>query len=106
MDRFKKSFEQALTAFKAMFKRCHSPFCENPLEPSARGQRRYCCDQCRLDNWAVKRAAELLSPFGAAKGWEILKNVLEKEPDEGEKNIRASLSPETGKNGQRIGLEN
>jgi len=59
-----------------------------------------------MDHWVLSRAAELLFPFGATKGWEILKSLLKKEPDEGEKNIRASLSPETGKNGQRIGLEN
>jgi len=32
-----------------------------------------------MDNWAVKRAAELLSSFGMVEGWKVLKSVLGKE---------------------------
>jgi hypothetical protein len=41
---------------------CQSPFCEGRFEQTGMKvkPRRYCCDECKLDLWAIRRAAKLL----------------------------------------------
>jgi hypothetical protein len=41
---------------------CQSPFCDVRFEQTGMKvkPRRYCCDECKLDLWAIRRAAKLL----------------------------------------------
>lgn len=46
---------------------CASPFCNNN-----RGKGRFCSSKCRLDGWAIRRAAQLLDKVGAIEFFEIM----------------------------------
>ena len=47
-----------------------------------RTPRRVCSDQCKGDTWALRKAADLLSPFSTEKKLEILEAVIKGKPCE------------------------
>jgi len=60
-----------------MSEACSNPICGNPIEPETenrwrRTPRKFCCDGCKHDAWAIRRAAELLALLPAEKKLEIL----------------------------------
>jgi len=58
-----------------MFETRRNPLCTVPLGERKRKPRRYCCDGCKMDVWALRRVAAMLLPLGPARGWEILENL-------------------------------
>ena len=46
---------------RGVSKRCLNPYCDSPVvtHPKAVHARKFCCSQCRLDHWALRRVAEL-----------------------------------------------
>jgi hypothetical protein len=56
--------------------RCANPFCDKQdkqMEIKPRGKhKRYCCDQCRMDGYVLRRARELLGKVGIIKFHELL----------------------------------
>ena len=56
---------------------CSNPLCEHPVvtHPKAIYRRRFCCNQCNMDTWALRRVAEMLLPHGQARAWEILEGM-------------------------------
>jgi hypothetical protein len=68
-----------LTAFKLdktpEMKRCESPICAVEFEQTgmAIAPRRFCCPECRMDAWTIKRVAELLKQLSDAEALKILR---------------------------------
>lgn len=65
------------TAFSAGAK-CGNPVCGVSFEPSgmAISPKRFCSRRCRLDAWAIKRAAELLAKFSDAGLLSIMRGTM------------------------------
>jgi hypothetical protein len=55
-----------------MSERCLNPICNAELGPRHRRSKKYCSDRCRLDGWALARAARLLFKIEPARWHEIL----------------------------------
>jgi hypothetical protein len=57
--------------------KCASPVCQVRFEPSGLDikPKRYCCDGCRMDVWAIKRASKLLERFTADETLRILRGA-------------------------------
>lgn len=51
---------------------CANPLCANRLPEDARSDKRFCCDDCRLDAWVLARAAQLLFKLAPAHWYKIL----------------------------------
>lgn len=51
---------------------CQNPICRTSLPPDSRESRRFCSDKCRLDGWALNRAAKILAKVLPAE-WTTLK---------------------------------
>jgi hypothetical protein len=63
-----------------MFKECTNPLCENPIESDngkswRRTPKKFCSDKCRVDVWALRKTADLLSAFSADRKLEVLEVV-------------------------------
>src|SRR5262245_26341375 len=63
-----------------MHEHCLSPLCNNLIDQRPcwgrktawrRTPRRFCSDRCKGDTWALRKAADLLSPFSTEKKIEI-----------------------------------
>ena len=69
--------ETALTAPGGHSCVCANPFCDTPMaDLSPQGKhRRYCCDHCRLDGHALRRAKELLNQVGIVRFHALLDRV-------------------------------
>jgi hypothetical protein len=64
-----------------MFDECTNPLCTNPIEFASgitwrRTPKKFCCDECKTNVWALRKAADLLSSVTAKKKLEILESVL------------------------------
>jgi len=55
-----------------MSERCLNPVCKADLGPRKRRNKKFCSDRCRLDGWALARAAQLLFQIEPARWYEIL----------------------------------
>lgn len=55
-----------------MSDKCRSPVCRADLGPMKRRDKKFCCDKCRLDGWALTRAAKLLFRIEPSRWYEIL----------------------------------
>ncbi len=60
---------------------CSNPICEKRVKPVAenrwrRTPRIYCSNACNRNSWAIRRAAELLSPLPVEKLLEILEAAI------------------------------
>ena len=56
---------------------CASPLCSVVIPPPAPGKwrrtkRRFCCNACKRDSWALKRAAEVCNQLGVVTFFMIL----------------------------------
>jgi hypothetical protein len=61
----RKCASTALTHIQNDSGRCANPFCDKQREIKPRGKHgRYCCDQCRMDGYALRRAKALLNKVG------------------------------------------
>jgi hypothetical protein len=69
--------EAALTQLNGHSLRCANPFCHNAVEiKSPRGKHgRYCCDHCRMDGYALRRARALLNKVGLIEFHELLEKA-------------------------------
>lgn len=60
-----------------MSERCLNPLCGSDFTPYGHGHpQKFCSKQCKMDKWALKRTAELLSPLPAARKLGILAGLL------------------------------
>lgn len=59
-----------------MSEACGNPICGNLIEPTKGNWRRtpkkFCCDKCRTDGWAIRRARDLLASLPEDRRREIL----------------------------------
>lgn len=63
----------ALTHIQNDSGRYANPFCDKQRETKPRGKHgRYCCDQCRMDGYALRRAKALLDKVGIVRFHELL----------------------------------
>jgi hypothetical protein len=55
---------------------CANPFCQNLLPARAKygPAKRYCCQQCRLDGYVIRRASEMMTQAGVPRFFQILNN--------------------------------
>jgi hypothetical protein len=55
--------------------KCESPACSDEVKPVKHGgdPQKYCNEQCRLDAWAIRRAAKLLEGVSDERALEILR---------------------------------
>jgi hypothetical protein len=53
---------------------CGSPVCSVRFDQTgmAISPKRFCCDQCKLNTWAIRKAAKLLKGYSPADVYEIL----------------------------------
>ena len=69
-----------------MFESCHNPLCKKKLDSGERKPgtpKKFCSDRCKVDTWALRRAAFLLWPLGSQKGWQIVRALGDTEPRTG-----------------------
>jgi hypothetical protein len=57
---------------------CQSPFCDVRFEQTGMKvkPRRYCCDECKLDVWAIRRTAKLLEGLSDEEALKIVRRGL------------------------------
>lgn len=57
-----------------MLEACQNPLCkvDLPSEGKPKRNRRFCSNECKLDGWALRKAAELLLPKGQEEAWNML----------------------------------
>ena len=65
MDEHKEALQTQLAKFGDSSQRCLSPLCRNRMEPKSKhaAVKFYCSVKCKIDAWAVHRAALLLADF-------------------------------------------
>lgn len=70
---------------------CQSLTCQNRIEPVSRDNgksawrrvpRRFCSPKCRLNHWALTRAAKILSPFQPVEAAKMLRQALRQEAND------------------------
>jgi len=56
---------------------CEGPFCSVRFEPSGMKikPKRYCCGECKMDAWALRRSAKLLTNLSDAEALKILRRA-------------------------------
>jgi len=62
---------------------CQRPFCDVrfPQTGMKMKPRRYCCDECKVDAWAIRRVAKLLAKLSDDEAIQILKGEPMKQTD-------------------------
>jgi hypothetical protein len=63
------------TSLKGSLTVCESPVCSVEFEPSRLyiKPKRFCCDQCKMHAWVIRRASKLLDGLTDEKKLEIMK---------------------------------
>jgi len=61
---------------------CANPICTKILPPGSRSDRRFCSDACRLDGWALARAAKLLLRRIEPTRWNQVLDLAAKSEDD------------------------
>jgi hypothetical protein len=56
---------------------CDSPLCDVRFEQTgmAISPKRFCCDDCKMDAWIIKRAAKLLEGLSDERVLEIIRGA-------------------------------
>ena len=70
--------EQARNGTPEGLANCRSPFCDVRFEQTGMKikPRRYCCDGCKLDLWAIRRVAKLIAELSDEQALKIMRGRL------------------------------
>ena len=63
---------EPLTATSEDSQRCGNPFCAEAITIKSQRGKLYCCDHCRMDGYALKRAKALLNRVGVIRFHELM----------------------------------
>jgi hypothetical protein len=70
----KETLQTRLTKFGDRFERCQRPLCDKLMESKSKhaAKKFYCSAKCKVDAWAIKRAAVLLADLHPSAVLEVL----------------------------------